>query len=262
MATSAVHTELATRIAPDLGVVSLTAVRRSVAARPTVSVIIPTLNEAQNLPWVLGRMPEMVDEILIIDGRSTDGTAMVARRLRPEVRVILEERPGKGVALNRGFREATGDIVVTIDADGSMDPDEIPAFVGALMAGADFAKGSRFIQGGSTDDMELRRRFGNWVLKTAAQVALGGNYSDLCYGYNAFWRNLMPCFVGDADGFEIETFLNLRALSSGLRIAEVPSYEARRLSGKSNLRSIPDGMRVLRTIVRERLDDGLPVTAG
>lgn len=220
---------------------------------PTVSVIIPTLNEAENLPWVLGHLPDIVDEVVIVDGRSTDETIDVALRLRPDARIVLEKRHGKGIALKRGFEEALGDIVVTLDADGSMNPGEIPAFVGALCSGFDYAKGSRFIQGGGTDDMELRRKAGNWMLRATARVAFGGHYSDLCYGYNAFWRDLLPVFEGEASGFEIETFLNLRALSSGLRITEVPSFEAPRLTGNSNLRSIPDGMRVLRTIIRERL---------
>jgi glycosyltransferase involved in cell wall biosynthesis len=219
---------------------------------PTISVILPTLNEADNLPWVLERMPPTVTEILVVDGISTDGTPELARELHAAVRVVDEPRKGKGTALKRGFEEAACDVVVTIDGDGSMDPAEIPAFVGALAAGADFAKGSRFMQGGGTDDMELSRKLGNWGLKTAARVAFGGRYTDLCYGYNAFWRNLLPVFEGDAAGFEIETFLNVRALSRGLRVVEIPSYEAPRLTGTSNLRSIPDGFRVLRTILRER----------
>lgn len=237
--------------------------------QPRVSVIVPTLNEAENLPWVFANLPEIVDEVVVVDGRSTDDTVAVARRLRPDIVLVMEERKGKGIALKSGFAAATGDILVTLDADGSMHPGEIPAFVGALLAGADYAKGSRFIQGGGTHDMELRRKAGNWALRATARLAFGGHYSDLCYGYNAFWADLLPVFDGTADGFEIETFLNLRALSSGLRVTEVPSFEAPRLTGRSNLRTIPDGVRVLRTIVRERvaearwkaesLDEDLPL---
>src|SRR5450759_781918 len=131
------------------------------SGRPTVSAVIPTLNEAENLQYVLPRIPSIVDEIVLVDGRSTDGTPDVARQLCPDVRVIEEPRPGKGVALRSGFSAAKGDIIVMLDADGSNDPAEIPLFVGALLAGADFVKGSRFLQGAGTADMPMHRRLGN-----------------------------------------------------------------------------------------------------
>lgn len=218
----------------------------------SVSVVIPTLNEARNLPLVLPRIPSWVDEVVLVDGGSTDDTVEVARRLRPDVRVIVEERRGKGIALRCGFAEARGDIIVMLDADGSTDPGEIPFFVGALLAGADFVKGSRFMQGGGTDDMEMTRRIGNWGLTRMVRWAFGGSYSDLCYGYNAFWRYVLPLFETDGDGFEIETLMNIRVLSARLRVVELPSFESQRVHGDSNLHAVRDGLRILRVIVHER----------
>jgi len=218
----------------------------------TVSVVIPTLNEARNLPHVLPRIPTWVHEVLLVDGGSVDDTVEVARQLIPTVVVIGQGRPGKGAALRAGFAAARGDIIVTLDADGSTDPAELPAFVGCLLSGADFVKGSRFLQGGGTRDMGVVRRAGNWALRSAVRTAFGGRYSDLCYGYNAFWRRILPVLEGDADGFEIETMLNVRALAAGMRVAEVPSFEAPRIYGLSNLNPWRDGLRVLRTITRER----------
>ena len=220
-------------------------------ANPSVSVVIPAMNEAANLPFVLPRIPAWVDEVVLVDGRSTDGTAAVARRLWPSIRVVVQGDRGKGAALRAGFAAARGDIVVMLDADGSMDPAEIPAYVGALLAGADFAKGTRFAQGGGTRDMSGLRWLGNLGLTTLVRCAFGGRYSDLCYGYNAFWRSVLPRLALDGDGFEIETMMNVRALRAGLKVAEVPSFEAERLHGRSNLRTWPDGWRVLRTIGRE-----------
>ncbi len=217
-----------------------------------VSVVVPTLNEAANVGQVLPAIPAWVDEVLLVDGGSTDGTVAAALDARPDIRVVTELRPGKGAALRRGWREATGDIIVTIDADGSTDPGEIPAFVGLLLAGADLVKGSRFLHGGGTDDMGPLRRSGNWALTRVVRVLYGGRYSDLCYGYNAFWRHVTPYFEGEADGFEIETFINVRSLRHGLRVAEVPSFERCRIHGQSNLRTFADGWRVLKTIVREQ----------
>jgi len=194
--------------------------------------------------------------VLIVDGNSTDGTADVARKLRPDVKIVQQQGRGKGAALRSGFRAATGDIVVMLDADGSTDPGEIPVFVEALLAGADFAKGSRFIkkEGAGTSDMPAYRRLGNWVFVSMVRLFLGGNYSDLCYGYNAFWMRVLPSINLDTDGFAIETKMNMQVLRGGLKVVEVPSFETARIYGESHLQTIPDGFRVLGVILTEAYD--------
>jgi hypothetical protein len=225
--------------------------RRGDISAVRISVVIPALNEALNLRHVLANLPDNIFEVILLPGSSTDDTEQVARRLRPDVRVIHQTRSGKGNALACGFAACRGDIIVTLDADGSADPKEIPAFVGALVSGADFAKGTRAIQGGGSHDMTLLRRLGNRGLTHLANILHGTHYSDLCYGYNAFWRACLPQLNVDIDGFEIETLLNLRAAKSGLRVAEVASFELARIHGTSNLRTFSDGWRVLGTILRE-----------
>jgi glycosyltransferase involved in cell wall biosynthesis len=219
---------------------------------PSISVIIPALNEAENLPLVLPRVPPDVFEVILVDGHSTDDTVSVARRVMPSIRVVPQQGRGKGAALRTGFAAARGDIIVMLDADGSTAPEEIPAFVRALTGGADFAKGSRFLRGGGTTDMSWFRRLGNWGFVMLTRLFFGGAYTDLCYGYNAFWRQVVPALDLDGNGFEIETMMNIRALRVGLAVAEVPSFESPRIHGESNLRTIPDGWRVLKTIFRER----------
>lgn len=220
--------------------------------RPRVSVVIPALNEQDNLPHVLPRIPSLVDEVILVDGASTDQTVQVARELIPGIRVVNQQGTGKGAALRSGFEAATGDIIVTLDADGSTDPAEIPYFVHTLLAGADFAKGSRFLHGGGTSDMPFYRRWGNGLFVHLVRRLYGGRYTDLCYGYNAFWRRCLDYVDLDATGFEIETMINIRVLRAELRIVEVPSFELQRVVGVGRLRTIPDGWRVLRTILRER----------
>lgn len=220
-------------------------------SHPRVSVIVPTLNEAENLRYVLPRIPDWVYEVVLVDGHSTDDTLEVARSLRPDIRIVMEKKRGKGAALRAGFSAARGEIIVMLDADGSTDPGEIPAFVGALLAGADFAKGSRFIQGGGTSDMSPHRWLGNLGFVLASRLLFGGRYTDLCYGYNAFYAHVLPLLDLDSNGFEIETQMNVRALYAGLKVVEVPSFEADRIHGESNLRAIPDGWRVLKTLLKE-----------
>jgi glycosyltransferase involved in cell wall biosynthesis len=211
---------------------------------PTVSVIVPAKNEADNLEHVLPRIPEWVHEVILVDGHSTDKTIAVARYLLPSIRIVQQRGRGKGDALRAGFAAAIGDIIVMLDADGSTDPAEIPSFVDALVAGADFVKGSRFTAGGGTADMSPLRRFGNWGFTTLVKVLFGGSFS-------AFWRRTLPQLALDGDGFEIETIMNVRALRAGLNVVEVPSFEAERIHGESNLRTFPDGWRVLKAIGRE-----------
>jgi glycosyltransferase involved in cell wall biosynthesis len=252
---------------------------------PTVSVVIPAKNEARNLPEVLGALPADLHEVILVDGDSTDDTVSVALSLRPDIRVVGQTRKGKGNALACGFAVATGDFIVMLDADGSTDPSEIPRFVDALMAGADFAKGSRFMPGGGSSDISRIRRMGNFWLNRIVNLIYGTRYTDLCYGYNAFRRECLEVMSLDAgdtalaeadleletelvrdrrdrdkvdvtmlwgDGFEVETLINVRISKAGLRVAEVPSFEHSRNFGSSNLNAFSDGIRVIRTIHAER----------
>jgi glycosyltransferase involved in cell wall biosynthesis len=235
-------------------------------AWPRISVVIPTLNEARNLPYVFSQLPADIHEVIVVDGHSVDDTVAVARRLRPDVRVVQQTRRGKGNALACGFEAATGEVIAMVDADGSADPSEIPRFVEALLSGADFAKGTRFAAGGGSSDITWLRRLGNRLLGAVVNLIYGTHYSDLCYGFNVFWQKYVPVLDLDVssppapggdgrlwgDGFEIETLIHVRAAEEGLRVAEVPSFEHSRIYGVSNLDAFSDGLRVLTTILVER----------
>lgn len=222
-------------------------------AAPTVSVVVPAKNEARNLSHVFASIPLWVDEVVLVDGHSTDDTVAEARRLLPEIRVVAQQGRGKGDALRAGFAAARSDIIVMIDADGSTDGAEIPRFVAALLAGADYVKGSRFASGGGSEDITRTRRVGNWVLSGLVNRLFGTRYTDLCYGYNAFWARHLPALNVDCEGFEVETVMNIRAARTGLRVHEVPSHEHTRVHGVSNLHIVKDGWRIAKVIVRERL---------
>jgi glycosyltransferase involved in cell wall biosynthesis len=233
---------------------------------PRISVVIPAMNEERNLPHVFEQMPDKVYEVILVDGNSVDNTVAVARKLWPEVRVVPQTRKGKGNALACGFAAATGDVIAMVDADGSADPQEIPRFVEALMDGADFAKGSRFVDGGGSADLTRIRALGNRALSFCFNVLYGTRYTDLCYGFNAFWRRHVDALRLDVtspspptadgrlwgDGFEIETLIHIRIAKAKLRVVEVGSFEHQRIHGFSNLNAVGDGLRVLRTILWDR----------
>ena len=207
-------------------------VRQRWPASPTihVSLVIPAMNEGRNIGWVLERLPAVIDEVILVDGNSTDDTIAVSRAVRPDIRVIGQDRPGKGAALRAGFAAARGDVIVMIDADRSMDPAEIERFLALIGEGYDLVKGSRFMGDGGTTDMERIRRYGNAALRGLANSLYRTRFSDLCYGFMAFRR----------------------ACRCGLRIGEVASFEQPRAHGESNLNTWRDGTRVLRVMLAHR----------
>jgi glycosyltransferase involved in cell wall biosynthesis len=217
----------------------------------TVTLVIPAKNEAANIAWVLEQIPACVDEIILVDGHSTDATLITARSCRPDLRIVTQEHTGKGDALRAGILAASGDMIVVIDADGSMSPREIPHFLHFLANGYDFVKGSRFVGGGGSLDITPLRLLGNRLLLLLMNRLYGAHLTDLCYGFCAFHRRYLAFLDLTTPGFEIETQMAICAVRAGLRIAEVPSLEMPRRHGRSHLRTFRDGIRVLRTVLRE-----------
>jgi hypothetical protein len=242
------------------------AVRRGGAARaalddghrPSVSVVVPALNEEESVGWVMEHLPTWVDEVVLVDGLSVDGTESVVARERPDVVVVHQRSRGKGAALRAGFAAASCDVVVMLDADGSTDPREVGAFVDALVGGADFVKGSRYLPGGGSSDFTRLRDLGNRGFVWLANRLFGVAFTDLCYGFCAFWRRDVGRLGLVADGFEIEMELICAALRAGLEVVEVPSWELGRRSGVSNLNAWRDGWRVLGTLLAQRLRAARP----
>ncbi len=218
-----------------------------------VTVIIPARNEERNIAWVLEHLPLDVDEVVLVDGHSTDRTVEVALSIRPDTVVVVDDAPGKGCAIRKGIETATGDFIVMLDADGSMDPAEITRFVQSLCDDHDLVRGSRFMPGGGTIDMSRLRMAGNRAFLVLTRLLYGVSRSDLCYGYAAFRRSSVMALDLTATGFEIEAQLFLRADRARLAVAEIPSFESPRHAGTSNLHTFRDGWRVLRTIMSERL---------
>jgi glycosyltransferase involved in cell wall biosynthesis len=225
-------------------------IRRSPA---TVSVVIPARNEERNIAWVLRGLPDSVTEVILVDGFSRDRTVDVALQVRPDIVVVAQRGCGKGAAMRTGFESATGDFIIVLDADGSMDPAEIDDYIAALSAGYEFVKGSRFLPGGGSLDFTRVRSAGNRTLVRSVNLMWGVSFTDLCYGYLGFHRACLPALELRSPGFEIETEMCIHAVQAGLRIAEVPSVELARQWGSSSLHPVGDGVRILKTLFRERV---------
>lgn len=216
---------------------------------PRITVLVCTLNEAENLSYVLPKIPPWVGEILLVDAHSTDRTVEVAKKLRPDISILYQPNRGKDDALKYGIKHASGDIIITLDADGTTDPEEIPRFIEPLFDGYDFAKGSRFR---NTRPMRMPwyRRVGNWVLVTETNILFGTKYTDVCSGYNAFWKESWER-VDFPDEFGYEPLIILRAKKAGLKVVEVACCDRGRSSGKSKLPNWRQGWGAFKAILKE-----------
>jgi len=230
-----------------------------------VTVVIPTLNEEGSIQSVIKRLRQLgYNDVLIVDGNSNDRTVHVARSLGANV--VFQNGLGKGAALRQAFDHdaLSGNTVVMMDADGSMNPEEIPQFIKTLNHGADIVKGSRFLSNGYSEDMSLLRRIGNWILLFLVNLLWSAGYTDLCYGFAVFRSSalvqLRPTLR--SKNFEIETEVFIKAKKMGLRVAEAPSVELRRRYGKSNLSCFKDGFCILRTIIQELLTESAAKEGG
>jgi glycosyltransferase involved in cell wall biosynthesis len=224
----------------------------------SISLVIPAKNELASLPTVLEEIPLYVDEIIIVDGHSTDGTLEYALSHSRVSRVVRQRSKGKGAALSAGFAASTMDLVVIIDADGSMDLRELELFL-TQFPDCGIAKGSRYLNGGGSSDLTRFRSVGNKTLTEIANRLFGQKWTDMAYGFAVFDRNLLQGLAltnydalgsvfshkAYGQGFEIETLMFCRAARRGIKLVEVPSFERDRIAGTSNLRAIRDGIRVL-----------------
>jgi len=217
-----------------------------------ISIVIPTLNEGKNLAKVLKDIPKSVDEIIVVDGHSTDNTVEIAKMFG--AKVIFDD-VGKGSALRKGMKVAKGGIIITMDADYSHKSSEIGLLTEGIKAGFDICMGSRFIQGGGTEDMPWYRKIGNKFFVFLVNLIWNMNYSDLCYGYRSFRKSCIKKLELKQDGFGIETEIAIRAAKKKLRILEVPSYEKERAGGEGKLRTFSDGWLILKTIISEMFSD-------
>jgi glycosyltransferase involved in cell wall biosynthesis len=215
-----------------------------------ISLVIPTLNEAENLPVLLKTLPDYIDETIIVDGHSKDRTDSIARQ---HGCTVLFDNIGKGSALIKGCSQSSGDYIVMMDADLSHRPVELARLLKALGDGHDICMGSRFMKGGSSSDISLIRMMGNKFFVWLVNTLYRASYTDLCYGYRSFTREAFDRLNLRSVGFSIETEISIKAAKQKMNVLEVPSFEKRRHTGKGKLRTVSDGWIILNIILRELL---------
>jgi glycosyltransferase involved in cell wall biosynthesis len=233
---------------------ALTARRPGSEGRPSASLIIPALNEASNLPHVLSHVPEFVDELIVVDGASTDGTVGVARSLVPWATVLIQEGRGKGGAIRAGLREAKGDWVFLMDADGSHSMAELGALADGLSRGFDVVHGSRFLPGGGSEDLTFVRRVGNRALTAATNTVHRSRYTDVCYGLMGMQRHVAKSLRIECDDIVVEAEILCRVADLGYSVLEVPSFEGRRLSGSSHFNGFVIGVKNAAIILKTQFE--------
>lgn len=216
-----------------------------------ISLVIPTLNECPNIKHVFSNIPEFIDEIVVVDGNSVDGTRDEINKYRNDAKIIIENRHGKGQALKTGFANASGDIIVIMDADGSHDMKEMPMLLEPVLDGYDASHGSRMLPGGGSDDITPFRSLGNKIFVSLVNYMYGSQYTDLCYGYRAFKKEAIEKMNCKRNGFDIETEQSVRIAKAGIKVKEIPSFESNRMHGNSNLNALKDGWKILDVIVKE-----------
>ena len=218
-----------------------------------ISVIVPVKNEAQSLQQVLNDIPHFVDEVIVVDGHSKDSTFLLAESHSRVTRVLSQYSQGKGAALSAGFAVASGDLIAIIDADGSMNPNEMSSFI-SYFPEFDIVKGSRYLDGAGSSDLTRIRSFGNQILTKIANVLFNQKWTDMAYGYVVFTREAVQSLAltnydqlgsllghkSYGQGFEIETLMLCRAARRRMKILEIPSFENARIAGSSNLKAMRD----------------------
>jgi len=201
------------------------------------TIVIPTRNEERMIKEIIDGCRPFGDEVLVVDGHSTDKTRDIARAC--EARVVLDNKKGKGDGLRVALRESKGDIVVFIDADGSHDPKDIPKMIAPIQQGqADLVVGSR-MRGGSDelhgDIGKFIRIIGSDIITLSINYRFGVRLTDSQNGFRAIRRKVGLAIDLKEDIFTIEQEMIIKTLKNGYKIEEIPSHEYERKFGDSGI---------------------------
>lgn len=215
-----------------------------------ITVIIPCLNEEQGVEQVLEQMPDYVDETIVVDNGSTDQTAQVAKSFG--AKVIREDVRGYGRAYKKGFANATGDIIITLDGDHSYPVDALSYLLSAFEhLGVDFLNASRFPVR-DAQSMSFKHRFGNWVLSVTTSLLFFRWVRDSQSGMWVFRRSILDKIRLESDSMPFSEEIKVEAIKHPqIKFDEIPVMYSSRL-GEIKLQPYRDGIRNLAYLFRKR----------
>lgn len=215
-----------------------------------VSLLIPTKNEALSLERTIGEIPQgFVNEIIVSDGHSTDGTPEIAQKLG--CRTITQEGKGFGLGIISGLKHCTGDVIIIMDADGSQDPKDIPRLLEKIKEGYDIGWGSRYLQRRRSEDDTLIRYFGNKFFTFLSRLLHGIRVTDILYLFAAFKKEVFNSIKLESPGFEFCVELPIKAHKAGFKFGEVPCFERKRFADRTKVNDLVDGWKILLSILKK-----------
>ncbi len=214
------------------------------------TLFIPTLNEIDGMKAIMPRVKKQwVDEILVLDGNSSDGTVEYAKSLG--YRVVMQKSKGITNAYREALKIAKGDIIVAFSPDGNSLPEVIPELVRKMKEGYDMVIASRYIGGAKSDDDDPVTAFGNWMFTTLINIAFGGNYTDSLVMLRAFKKDIVQELHIDVPRAGMEPILSIRCAKQKLKVAEIPASEPKRIGGTRKMNPLLNGLDILRLIFAE-----------
>lgn len=216
----------------------------------TVSLIIPTLNEAGCIERIISEVPkEYVDEIIVVDGHSTDGTIDIVKKLSG-VRLIMQESKGFGGAFSEGIKASKCDVVVLCDGDGSHNVADIPKLIAEIEKGFDYVMAARYRPGSRSEDDTLIRYFGNIFFTFLTNLLHRVYISDCLYLFTAARKSIFDKIELKSQGFEFCIEILVKVHKAGFKISEIPSVERLRYSGSSKVNAFKHGVIILIEIIK------------
>ncbi len=215
-----------------------------------ITLFVPTLNEIEGMKAVMPRVKrEWVDEILVLDGNSTDGTIEYARA--QGYRVVMQKSKGITNAYREGLQVAEGDMIVAFSPDGNSLPEAIPALIQKMKEGYDMVIGSRYLNGAKSEDDDPVTAFGNWMFTAMINICFGGHYTDSLVMLRAFKRDIVNKLHIDVPRAGMEPILSIRCAKEKLKVAEISASEPKRIGGIRKMNPLLNGMDILRLIFAE-----------